>query len=139
MDGEEAREQLSSAGLARAAGEVPPVRWWTPPLVGIFLALGFLAVGLFPYTIWRRLAALVVALVVWGTAGWLVLYVRAKGGVRGLRGRTRSTAVVLGVCVVSLVPGVLATNPGMRWPYVILGLCCGAAMWIVIRRSVEGA
>lgn len=139
MDRDTARDHLQSAQRARTAAENPPVFGWTPPLAGIAITLGFLALGLLPFTIWWRLAALVIALAVWGAAGWLVLHLRARRGIRGIRGRTQTTTVVLLVCAVSLIPAVLGANPGMRWPYVIIGAGGGLAMWIAVRRQVDGA
>ena len=54
-----------------------------------------------------------------------------RQGIRGLRGKTRSSAVTLAVCAVALVPGALAASPAMRINCVILAAAGGLAMWWV--------
>lgn len=110
-----------------------------PPVIGLSVLVGFLVTGLFPYSPGWRLAALVVALALWEATGWFIIRLRAVRGIRGLRGRSRASGVTLLVCAVGLIPGVLADDPGMRWPYVGLGVAGGLAMWWVTQRQVSVA
>jgi hypothetical protein len=103
------------------------VSGWRPdnrfPPIGAGVAAGLLAMGLFPYSAGWRVAAVTSALLLW--AGWWILEARVRQGIRGPRGRTRTSAITLAVCALALVPGALSADSAMRLPYVILA---GAAI-----------
>jgi hypothetical protein len=139
MDAKTARQRLEQAERARIAGQVPRLPSRGPVLIGACIAAGLLAIGLFPYSVGWRIAAIALALLLWAAAGRWILAVRERRGIRGLRGSTRTSAMTLVVCAVALVPGALSANPAMRVPYVILAAGGGLAMWWVARRQVRHA
>jgi hypothetical protein len=139
MDSKTARDQLQQAERARLAAQVPRVPARGPVLIGACVAAGLLALGLFPYSIGWRIAAVALALLLWAAAGWWVVHVRARQGIRGLRGGTRTSATTLAICALALVPGALGADSAMRLPYVIAAAAGGLAMWWVARRNVRDA
>jgi hypothetical protein len=139
MDAKTARHQLQQAERARIAAQVPRLPSRGPALIGACVAAGLLAMGLFPYSVGWRIAAVALASLVWAAAGWWILELRVRQGVRGLRGSTRTSAITLVVCAMALVPGAVGADPAMRLPYVILAVGGGLAMWWVVRRQVRHA
>jgi hypothetical protein len=139
MDANTARDQLEQAERARTAAEVPQIPSRGPVLIGACVAAGLLVLGLAPYSVGWRIAAVAVALVLWAAAGWWLLAVRVRRGIRGLRGRTRTGAMTLAICAVALIPGALSADSAMRLPYLILAAGGGLAMWWVARRQVGDA
>jgi hypothetical protein len=139
MDSMTARRQLDQAERARIAAQVPRLPAGGPVLIGGCVAAGLLIMGLFPYSTGWRVAAVGLALLLWAAAGRWIHEVRLRQGIRGLRGRTRASAMTLAVCALALVPGALSADPAMRVPYVILAVGGGLAMWWVARRQIHGA
>ncbi|WP_375425140.1 hypothetical protein [uncultured Friedmanniella sp.] len=137
MDPRTAADHLTRAERARSAAESPRLPSGTPALAGVAVALGFLALALLPFSTAGWLTGVVVALALWAAAGWLVLRLRAAGEVRGLRGRGRTTAVVLAVCALSLVPAPLSTTRATRGTYLVLAVAGGLAMAVATRRRVD--
>jgi hypothetical protein len=139
MDPTTAREQLEQAERARIAAQVPQIPSRGPVLIGACVAAGLLVMGLLPYSAGWRIGAVAVALLLWAAAGWWLLDVRVRHGIRGLRGRTRTSAMTLVICAMALVPGALSADPAMRLPYVVLAVGGGVAMWWVARRQARDA
>jgi hypothetical protein len=139
VDSKTARHQLEQAERARNAAQAFEIPSWGPAFAGACVAAGLLVMGLFPYSAGWRVAAVVVALLLWGAAGWCLVEIRARKGVRGLRGPARSSAITLAVCALALVPGALSASSAMRLSYVILAAAGGLAMWWVARRQVRHA
>jgi hypothetical protein len=139
MDSKTARYQLEQAERARISAQVPQIPPGGPALIGACVAAGLLVMGLFPYSVGWRVAAVTLALLVWAAAGWWIHEVRVRQGIRGLRGSTRTSAITLTVCAMALVPGAVSANTAMRFPYVILAVGGGVAMWWVARRQVRHA
>jgi hypothetical protein len=139
MDPKTARHQLEQAERARIAAQVPRLPSHGPVFVAACVAAGLLVLGLFPYSVGWRIAAVVLALLVWAAAGRWIVELRARQGIRGLRGSTRTSAVVLAICALALIPGAVGADPAMRLPYVILAVAGGLAMWWVARRQVRHA
>jgi predicted MFS family arabinose efflux permease len=139
MDAKTARDQLERAERARTAAQVPRIPAGGPVLIGACVAAGLLVLGLFPYSAGWRIAAVALALLLWGAAGWWIVQVRERQGIRGLRGSTRTSATTLAICALALVPGALGADSAMRLPYVVAAAAGGVAMWWVARRNVRDA
>ena len=125
MDHLDAAQLLDQARRAQSAAQATPVPRWTPPLAGVSVLAGFLALGLLPLGAWWRLTAVAIALTCWGAAGWLVLRGRRREGVRGLQGGLRLTVETFVACAAVLAVVGLRSDADLQKILLGMGVVAG--------------
>jgi membrane associated rhomboid family serine protease len=132
MDPQQALNDLDQAN--RAASFRPPLPSWVPPVFGLLTAASITVAGLAPSNTWWRLATLVAGVAIAVSAGLLILAVRARQGIKGVRGPARKQWTTLVICGVAILISLFNSQPQMRWAFAGVGIAGGIAMWIVLRR-----
>lgn len=135
MDPHDARDDLEQAHRAYNASVQPVMPVWAPPVCGLLIAAAIALPGLAPGNIWWRLVTVAAGVVLAVLAGGLVLGVRARQGIRGVRGPARDQWTTLGVCGIAFLVSAVNSTPQARWIYIGLGIVGGVFASIVLRKA----
>lgn len=137
MDAEEARSSLEQARLSYAASVSPPLPAWMPPVCAAMFGAAVALAGQAPGNGWFRLAATLAGLAL-ALGSWaLIAGVRARQGVRGLRGPARRARATLVAGGAAFLVSALNGTPELRWLYVALGVAVAAFSWHQLRRQAQ--
>ncbi|MFE7271145.1 hypothetical protein [Streptomyces sp. NPDC057623] len=137
MDAHEARDDLEQARRSYIASVQPVLPRWAPPVCGLLTAAGITLAGLAPASAQWRLVSIAIAVLLAVSARLLVLRIRARQGVRGIRGPARKTWTTLGLCAVAFLISANHAAPSTRGLYAAMGVGVGIFVWIVLRKKVR--
>jgi len=137
MDADEARNDLEQARRSYSASVRPPLPLWVPPACGLMVGAAVALAGLAPASIWWRLAAVAAAVGLAVLARALVLGIRARQGVRGLRGPVLRTQATLIVTAAAFLVSALGSTAEIRWLYVAMGAVIAVVVWAMLQRKVR--
>lgn len=137
MDAEQARSALDQARQSYDASVQPQLPGWAPPVCGVLVAAAVALAGLGPENGWLKLASVAGGVLCAAAAVGLLLGVRARQGISGLRGPAREKWRTVGVCCIAIVVSALASSPGTRWIYAAVGVGLGAYTWAALGKQVR--
>ncbi|MGW5126345.1 hypothetical protein ACWEQ7_20295 [Streptomyces sp. NPDC004069] len=137
MDAEEARRNLDEARQSLNASLHPRLPNWAPPTCGVLLALGIALAGYSPSPGWLKLVAVAAGALLAVTAAQVVLRIRARQGVTGLRGTGRQKRTAVIASAAAFLVCALAATPNTRWIYAGLGLVVGVYTWFALRKQAR--
>jgi hypothetical protein len=137
MDSQQARNDLEQAQRSYGDSVLPPLPRWVPPVCGLLLAGAIALAGLGPASIWWRLAAIAGGVLLAVLAWTVVKGVRARQGIRGIRGPARRTVATLATSAVAYFVCVLNATPETRWLFFALGAATGVITWVMLRKKVR--
>ncbi|MEU7279186.1 hypothetical protein AB0A69_10465 [Streptomyces sp. NPDC045431] len=137
MDAEEARNSLEQARRSYSASVRPPLPAWAPPVCGAMYGAAVALVGQAPGNGWVRLAATLIGLALALGAWAVVVGIRARQGVRGLRGPARRTQAALVAGAAAFLVSALNSTPELRWLYVAMGVAVAGLAWYLLQRKVQ--
>lgn len=137
MDAEEARRNLEQARQSYDASMRPQLPRWAPPACAVLVAAGIALAGAGPSTGWLKAVTIVAGVLCALAAGQIVLRVRARQGVTGVRGPAREKWRTVGICCVAILVSAMAASPNTRWIYAGLGVVVGIYTWVSLQKQVR--
>ncbi|MFF1418796.1 hypothetical protein [Streptomyces sp. NPDC058280] len=137
MDAEEARRSLEQARQSYEASVQPALPRWAPPTCAVLVAAALALAGAGSSNGLLKALTVAAGLLCALAAAQLVLRIRARQGVTGLRGPARQKwRSVAASCVAILICALTAT-PDTRWIWAGLGIVAGTYTWVSLRKQVR--
>ncbi|MEV0011044.1 hypothetical protein AB0M10_28805 [Streptomyces sp. NPDC051840] len=137
MDAEQARSELDAARRSYDASVQPRLPGWAPPVCAVLVGGAVALAGLGPESGWLKLVTVAAGVLCALAAGWLVLRVRTRQGITGLRGPARDKWRTVGVCCLAIVVSALVSGPSTRWIWVGVGVVLAVYTWVSLRKQVR--
>ncbi|MGY5031222.1 hypothetical protein ACWC9U_09840 [Streptomyces sp. 900116325] len=137
MDAEEAQRNLEQARQSYDASVTPVLPRWVPPVCAVLIAASIALAGAGPSSGWLKAATIAAGILCALAAAQLVLRIRARQGVIGLRGPARQKWRTVGVCCAAVLVSALAATPNTRWIYAGVGLAVGIYTWASLQKQVR--
>ncbi|MBT2446163.1 hypothetical protein J7F03_03455 [Streptomyces sp. ISL-43] len=137
MDAEHARNALEEARQSYDASVQLRLPGWAPPVCAVLVGGAIALAGSSPEPGWLKLLSVAGGVLCALAAAGLVLRIRARQGVVGLRGPARERWRTVGLSCVTIVVCALASSPNTRWIYAGLGVVVGAYTWVALQRKVR--
>ena len=134
MDASEAQKDLEQANRSHQASVRPPLPAWAPPLCGLLIAGAIALAGIAPGDPWLRVGAIVAGVLLAVLARLVVLGIRARQGVRGLRGPARRSQTTLVISGAAFLIASINSHPETRLVYAVMGLLVGVFVWVTLQR-----
>ena len=137
MDAESARHDLEQARRSYDASARPRLPRWAPPVCALLVGAAIALAGAGPTTGWLKLVTVAAGVLCALTAGRLLLRIRSRQGINGLRGPAREKWRTVGMCCIAIVVSALASSPDTRWIYAGLGIAVGVYTWVALQKQVR--
>ncbi|MFD9725799.1 hypothetical protein [Streptomyces sp. NPDC059072] len=137
MDADNARRDLEQARQSYDASVKPRLPGWAPPVCALLVGAAIALAGTSPTPGWLKLVTVTAGILCALAAAQLVLRIRSRQGISGLRGPAREKwrSVVMS-CVVVVLCG-LASSPDTRLIYIGLGVAVGIYTWVALQKQVR--
>jgi hypothetical protein len=137
MDAAEARHVLEQARQSYRASVQPRLPRWAPPTCGFLVGAAIALAGLSPSPGWLKALTIVAGVLLALMADQLLIRIRSRQGVTGLRGPARQKrSRTVNACAVILICA-LAAGPNMRWIWAGLGLVVGVYTWVALQKQAR--
>jgi hypothetical protein len=137
MDAEQARRDLDQARQSYTDSVHPRLPQWAPPVCAVLVGAAIALAGAGPTTGWLKLVTVIGGILCALAAAWVILRIRARQGLTGLRGPAREKWRTVGICCIAIVVSALASSPNTRWIYAGLGVVVAAYAWVSLQRQVR--
>ncbi|MFJ3221601.1 hypothetical protein ACIPLC_37515 [Kitasatospora sp. NPDC086801] len=137
MDAESARHDLEQARRSYDASAQPRLPRWAPPICGLLVGGAIALAGAGPASGWLKLATVAAGILCALAAAQLLLRIRSRQGITGLRGPAREKWRTVGICCIAIVVSALASSPNTRWIYTGLGVVVGIYTWVALQKQVR--
>lgn len=137
MDAEEARRNLETANQSYDASVKPRLPRWAPPACAVLVAAAIALAGAGPDTGWIKALTIAAGVLCALAAAQLILRIRARQGVNGLRGPAREKWRTVGICCIAILVSALAATPNTRWIYTGVGVVVGIYTWVALQKQVR--
>ncbi|MFJ8871366.1 hypothetical protein ACIRD6_37170 [Streptomyces sp. NPDC102473] len=137
MDAEQARSELQQARQSYDASVQPRLPRWAPPVCAVLVGAAIALAGLGPESGWLKLLTVAAGVLCALAAAWLILRIRTRQGINGVRGPARDKWRTVGICCVAIVVSALASSPNTRWIYIGLGVGLGIYTWVSLQKQAR--